>query len=118
MNSIEIGIHSEQAVSDYLSRQGYVLLARNLRFHNAGELDLVFLFMRRIVIVEVKSRRASCRYGDAIEAVDSAKKMRIYSAAKRLAHRNGLESCEFCFIVACVTHDRIGNAQKIKISTF
>ncbi|NLT11524.1 MAG: YraN family protein [Clostridiaceae bacterium] len=118
MRHYQIGYRSEQVVSEHLSRQGYIVLARNLKFHNVGEIDIVFLYMRRIIIVEVKSRRAFSGYGDIIEAVDSAKKKKIYSATKRFSHLNGLEPCEFCFIVACVTHDHIGNAQKIEFFPF
>lgn len=118
MKNLDIGFKSEQAVAEYFFRRGYVVIARNLRFHNVGEIDLVFLYMRRIIIVEVKSRRAFSVYGDVIEAVNPSKKRRIYAASKRYSYLNGLEACEFCFFVACVTHDHIGNAQKIEIFPF
>lgn len=76
-----LGREGEAEAARYLEARGYRILDRNVRVERV-ELDLVALDRGRIVIVEVKTRRASGRdgyghHGAAAEAVDPRKQQRL-----------------------------------------
>lgn len=73
------GRRAEAAVADYLAGKGWQVVARNARTP-VGELDLVCLEGRSLVVVEVKARGGS-RYGEALEAVGPRKERRLRAAA-------------------------------------
>jgi putative endonuclease len=51
-----MGVRAEKAAAGYLKRQGYNILARNLRT-KTGEIDIVAEHDGWLVVVEVRSRR-------------------------------------------------------------
>ena len=65
----ELGTEGELRAAHYLQRRGYRIAGRNVRTGGV-ELDLVATRGRRVVFVEVKTRRSS-RYGPAAAAVDA-----------------------------------------------
>ncbi|MBO6015468.1 MAG: YraN family protein [Lachnospiraceae bacterium] len=72
---------------DYLKRQGYLILDRNVHAGRYGELDIVAQKDRLVVVAEVKYRRTN-DHGDPLEAVSRTKQRRIsrctlYYLAKR-----------------------------------
>jgi putative endonuclease len=90
-----LGRVGEAAAARLLERQGFVILARNLR-SRLGEIDLVARDGSTLVFVEVKARRGAP--GDSpLAAVDARKRARLsrlalgYLAARRLGER----SCRF-----------------------
>lgn len=82
-----------------LRREGYRILARNLRTR-LGELDLVAESGELLVFVEVKSRRSEA-YGGGRHAVDARKQARMVRlAAQYLArHRIRGRCCRFDVIL-------------------
>lgn len=56
MNKREIGSRYESMAADYLTSQGYEILARNYQNHRRGEIDLVAREGRFLVFIEVKYR--------------------------------------------------------------
>ena len=82
----EVGREGEQVAVDYLTERGYRVLDRNWRCRQ-GELDIVALDGRELVVVEVKARR-SLAFGDPLEAVTDAKLTRlcVLAGAWRRAH--------------------------------
>jgi len=69
----------ERAAEEWLTRQGYRVLERNVRNHG-GEVDLVAREGETLCFVEVKAR-TSDRYGPAVAAVGSVKRRRLARAA-------------------------------------
>ena len=71
----ELGRRGEQLAAEYLERAGLRILDRNWRCET-GELDIVALERRVLVICEVKTR-SGLRYGSPLEAVSLSKRLRL-----------------------------------------
>lgn len=87
------GNRGERVAAQYLKRQGYKILGRQVR-NQQGELDLIALDQSTLVFVEVKTRSSHAK-GHPSEAVDYAKQKQITNAAlawmkrRKLLHRSG-----------------------------
>jgi putative endonuclease len=92
-----LGRAGEERAARHLTTRGYEILDRNWRTAE-GELDLVVRDARRIVVVEVKTRRTS-GFGDPLEAVDPRKRARLH----RLA------------IAWCVSHPRESSGRELRL---
>ena len=82
----ELGRYGEQLAADYLQRQGYELLAANVRCR-MGEIDLIAARDGFLVFVEVKQRKSD-RYGSAGSFVDRRKQQRIRLTAEYWLQRH------------------------------
>ena len=85
-----LGASGERAAAHYLRKQGYRVLARNLRVP-AGEADLICTApdRRTIVLVEVKTRRPVPGRGRRPEAqVGPAKQRRLRAIIRSVASSN------------------------------
>ena len=74
-----LGSEGEGRAARYLQGRGYRIAARNVRAGGV-EIDLVATRGRRVVFVEVKTRR-SMWFGQPEEAVDAAKRARLVRGA-------------------------------------
>ena len=74
------GEKGECLAAEYLTEQGYEVVARNFRTR-FGELDIIAQKDGFLALVEVKLRK-NARYGAACEAVDLAKQRRLIFAAE------------------------------------
>ena len=92
---LAFGETAETEAERYLRRNGYRIMARNLR-STTGELDLVAERGGVLIFVEVKGRQTSA-YGGAAYAVDQRKQARLIRlAAQYLArHRVRDRACRF-----------------------
>lgn len=72
------GAFAEDRAAEYLRKQGYTILERNLKF-NKIEIDIVAQKDQVIVFVEVKAR--SGEYQNPVDAVDKKKRARITAGA-------------------------------------
>ena len=72
------GAFAEDRAAEYLRKQGYTILERNLKF-NKIEIDIVAQKNQEIVFVEVKARSGD--YQDPVEAVDRKKRAKIPAGA-------------------------------------
>ncbi|MBT0995721.1 YraN family protein [Cellulomonas sp. DKR-3] len=70
-----VGRYGEDVAAAHVVERGWQVLDRNWRCRE-GELDLVALDGRELVVVEVKTRR-STRYGQPAEAVTALKLARV-----------------------------------------
>lgn len=97
MGNIETGKRGEQIAVDHLTRQGFRILARNVRF-SGGEIDIVIQDpwdpwdpnepeRRDVAIVEVKTR-SSTRFGAGMDAITPAKYARLRRLAAQWLHEN------------------------------
>jgi putative endonuclease len=77
-----IGSRAEAVARRHLEDLGLQLVCENYRCR-LGELDLVMLEDRTLVIVEVRLR-SHARYGGALASIDPFKQQRIVQAARHL----------------------------------
>ena len=75
----ELGARAEALATDYLARQGLVLVARNYRTRR-GEIDVIALDRDTLVFVEVRLRSRTA-YGGAAASITPAKRSRLLAAA-------------------------------------
>lgn len=109
---LSLGQRGEKAAARYLRRQGYRVLARNVR-SKFGELDLVALDGRTIVFVEVKTR-VHHEAGLPAEAIDSDKQRRLTRLALHYLRRHRLLEQSTRFDVVAVTWPQSSRPPSIK----
>lgn len=82
----DLGRRGEQLAVDHLTGRGWRILDRNWRCRH-GEVDIVALDGRELVVVEVKTRSGRA-FGDPLEGVTEAKLTRlcVLAGAWRRAH--------------------------------
>jgi putative endonuclease len=88
VNTRSLGRRGEELAAEYLVREGFRILARNVHLRHA-ELDVVALERGTLVFVEVRLRSGS-RFGSGAESVDARKRRRIVAAAQELLARGDL----------------------------
>jgi putative endonuclease len=101
-----LGSQAERAAEQELRRQGYRVVARNVRIAG-GEIDLVALNGGTVCFVEVRSR-GDGDLGSALESVGSAKRRQLTKLARAFLHQRGLESAPARFDVVAVVPDPAG----------
>lgn len=70
----------EDLAASHLQQQGYVILARNVRFP-FGEIDIIAQDGETLVFVEVKTRRSQC-FGSPLEAITPRKQQQLIKLAQ------------------------------------
>ena len=84
----ELGRLGEQLAADFLEQSELRILDRNWRCPD-GEIDIVALERRTLVICEVKTR-SSGRYGTPLEAISARKRVRLRKLAVGWVQSHGL----------------------------
>jgi len=102
------GLRGERRAATFLRRQGYHIVARNLRVKN-GEIDLVALTpdRRMVVIVEVKSGQAGNLPPEV--HVNRAKQRKLITLAGSLLRRKGMQGKAVRFDVIAVEFQNEGD---------
>jgi putative endonuclease len=80
VNTTDIGTYAEDIAQEYLERKQFVLITRNYRYHNIGEIDLIMQDRDYIVFVEVR-HRTSTAYGTPEASITPAKIKRLRRTA-------------------------------------
>lgn len=75
----QLGINGEDRAARHLESAGYRIVARNWRC-SAGEIDIIAIDGRDLVIVEVKTR-TSTAYGHPVDAVTFRKQRKLRELA-------------------------------------
>ena len=88
LNNVELGRFGEEKAVNYLEKQNYKIIARNVSC-NQGEIDIIAKDKNEIVFFEVKTRH-SLDYGRPVEAVNNFKQKHIWDAAKYYLYKNNL----------------------------
>jgi len=93
-----LGVLAEQAVADYLVRQGYTVVGRNVRVGRL-EVDIIARQGDAIAVVEVRTRGAGS-WQSALDSVGVAKRERLRRAAqllwsRRFCRMKGIERMRF-----------------------
>jgi len=83
-----LGQQGEQLAADFLAEAGLTVLERNWRCKE-GEIDIVALAGRTLVICEVKTR-SGVRFGTPIEAITRQKAQRLRKLAVLWVKAHGL----------------------------
>ena len=84
-----IGRWGEDVASEYLQKEGYIHVDRNVRTPY-GEIDLILRRGEIIVFVEVKTRTSS-RYGYPEESITPRKQQHMFDSAEHYAQEKKLE---------------------------
>ena len=92
--------------TDYLSRRGYAIRARNWR-HGHGELDIVAERAGEIVFVEVRARRGDA-YGAPQETVLARKQAKLIETARAYLDAHELTDAQWQIDVIAIELDRGG----------
>ncbi len=116
MKSREIGNIGEQAVCDYLAKNGYEIADRNFTV-KGGEIDIIAKKNDTVCFVEVKTRKAnSLASGE--EALTVAKRKHIIYAAERyLSALSFLPKCRFDVAVVEMRDEKVAKL-KYYVSAF
>jgi putative endonuclease len=101
-----LGRSGEQAAAEYLEAHGLRILDRNWRSAD-GEIDIVAVERRVLVVCEVKSR-TSTRYGSPLEAVGRAKLGRLRRLAVQWLNAHGLRFDEVRIDVVGLLYEGTG----------
>jgi putative endonuclease len=96
-SSKRLGERGEDAAAAYLERAGMTIVERNWRCP-AGEIDIVALDDRTIVLCEVKTRRTAAK-GSPEEAITPAKRRRYAKLAAAYLQSSGIEPVNVRFDV-------------------
>lgn len=100
MTRAETARRGEDAAAAYLERIGCTVVERNWRCPT-GEVDIVALDARTLVIVEVKTRKTSTA-GTPEEAVSPTKQRRLVRIASHYLAHAGLEDADIRFDVIAI----------------
>lgn len=72
MNNVELGKHGENLACEYLIKNGFEIIERNVKFSRFCELDIIAKEKNTLVFVEVKTRKTDfC--GSPLEAITKKK---------------------------------------------
>lgn len=93
--AVSLGQRGELEAARYLRSKGYKIIAGGFR-QRYGEIDLIAVYERTIVFVEVKTR-GTPRGGLPAEAVDRQKQQRIVRTALNYLKRHRLLECRVRF---------------------
>ncbi|MEO3945131.1 YraN family protein [Gorillibacterium sp. CAU 1737] len=107
------GTIGEEAAARYLQEKGYTLLQRNWRCRS-GELDLIAEQDGCLVIVEVRTRKPSARFGSPQESVDGRKQLQVRRTAEVYLHQNRRSDSRIRFDVIAVRLDGQGMIQSLE----
>jgi len=92
-----VGSQGEQAVVNYLIKQGYTICARNYAIR-AGEIDIIARKDEVLAFVEVKTRTTA--YFNLSEVIVPAKQRKIMYTARHYIFMNKIEDMVYRFDVA------------------
>jgi len=101
-----LGKSGEQVAAEYLESCGLRILDRNWRCA-VGEIDIVAVDRRTLVIVEVKSRTGT-RCGSPLEAVSRAKRARLRRLAVQWLNAHGIRFDQVRVDVVGLVYDGTG----------
>ena len=107
LNTKAIGDIGEQIAVDYLKKQGYKILERNVEYAGV-EMDVVARDGKTLVFCEVKTR-ANTVYGRPVEAVTRKKQLRYIQGAKGYMVSNKVKNTDVRFDVIEVLDDEINH---------
>lgn len=100
--ALTLGTRGEQLVKDQLVREGFTIIATNMRIRG-GEIDLIARKDDLLVCVEVKTRTSAAT--DLAELITPWQQKRIIAAARHFIAKNNIDGVTCRFDVALITAD-------------
>ena len=88
MNNRKFGAEGENLACEYLSKNGYEILERNKHFSKFCEIDIIAKFKRKLVFVEVKTRKNNS-FGSPLEAITKTKYQNLKTGILNYMKENG-----------------------------
>lgn len=113
-----LGNKGENQAVKLLADKGFIILRRNYRVHNVGEIDIIAEKDNDIHIIEVRARLNLGYYPDSVESVAGAKMNKVIRTAEHFVMENRLYDKNVVFEICMVTHDKQGNIQRIDFVPF
>lgn len=108
-----LGAFGEAYAVGYLSRLGYQILERNVRYR-VGELDIVAREAGELVFVEVKCRR-SAHYGLPEEAITGRRYRHLDQAIHEYLSRHQLEPDAYRIDLVAIVVGASGRVQRCEV---
>ena len=106
---VSLGDRGEMIAWDYLIRRGYRILEKNYRC-KIGEIDVVAEKNKRLVFVEIKTRRHA-GFGRPEEAVDAAKQRKLTRLAQWYLKEKKKKEVSVFFDVLAITWNSLQEPQ-------
>ena len=72
MNNREFGNKGEDLACEYLTKNGYTIVERNVHFSKLCEIDIIAKFKDKFIFVKIKKRKTN-NFGTPMEAITKAK---------------------------------------------
>ena len=94
MNNKQTGQHGENIAAEYLKKNGYIILERNVRFSRNCEIDIIAKNKDTYVFVEVKTR-TSTSFGHPFEAITKTKYAHIKTGLFSYLQKNNIKNAKF-----------------------
>lgn len=112
MSKTETGALAEKLAAKALKKRGYKILEKNLKMR-MGEIDILALHKKVLVIVEVKSSTGSSQFGPPFLHVDQKKQRKLKKLALSLIQEIKLTATDIRFDVVSVEFEE--NGPKVEI---
>ena len=104
MNHIELGALGEELAEKYLEKNGFQVIAKNVRFKK-WEVDIIAQYLEIIVFVEVKTRHTTV-IGEPWHAVNKSKQKQIIQVANHYLCSNAIEKESRFDIVSIIYNEK------------
>ena len=98
----EVGRAGEDKAAAYLTKQGYRIMARNLR-SKLGEIDIIARDKNVVCFIEVRTRRAAFKQEEALASVGILKQQKLSRLAVSFLKKNNLGKEKARFDVVAVS---------------
>ncbi|WP_281887667.1 YraN family protein [Paenibacillus sp. YYML68] len=106
------GARGEAAALQHIQKQGFRVLAHNWRCRS-GELDIVAEDDGALVIIEVRTRNMSERFGTPFESVNARKQLQLIRTAQVFVHEQRKHAMQMRFDVISVRINAEGVVQQL-----
>ncbi|WJH33255.1 YraN family protein [Paenibacillus sp. CC-CFT747] len=109
----EVGQKGEDLAAQFFTDKGSRVIRRNWRCRS-GELDLIVEEEGILVFVEVRTRRATGRFGTPQESVDYRKQRQVRETAQVYLHQTGGHDRQIRFDLVSVMLDLKGDVLEVQ----
>lgn len=90
MNNREFGTKGEDLACEYLIKNGYKIIARNVHFSKFCEIDIIAQYKSKTVFIEVKTRKTDS-FGTPLEAITNTKYSNIKTGVLSYINENKIK---------------------------
>ena len=108
----KLGKTGETIASEYLMKNGYIILEKNYR-NFLGEIDIIVKHKNEVIFIEVKTRKSN-QYGYPEETIHLAKQKKIIKTASGYITGKMLKGKNYRFDVVLIYFSKNNNIEKIR----